>query len=88
MPVTPFYRYRCPKDDGTTYIGRKERHLQVRVKEHKTAGQSPSAIFSHLAECDCSDAQDNFETFYRANNNYEFSISAALMIAHHKPNLN
>ena len=82
------YRYRCPKNGGTTYIGRTKRHFLVRMKEHMTASQSPSAIFNHVIDCDCSASKENFEIIYKAKNTYELNIAEALLISNYKPDLN
>ena len=82
------YRYRCAKNGCTSYIGKTKRHLLVRVKEHRTASQSSSAVFNHLYTCDCSVRTEDFEILHRTRNEYDLNIAEALLISYHKPNLN
>ena len=42
------YKFQCLIDSNKVYIGKTKRHLTTRVKEH---GQGPSAIRSHLDDC-------------------------------------
>ena len=82
------YQYSCSNDSSTTYIGKTRRHLISRMKEHTTVSNNPSAIFNHIATCNCAVSFDNFKILYSCSNDYDLSICEALHIRDFKPTLN
>ena len=64
-----------------------KRHLLTRVKEHQSI-HSKSAIFDHIASCNCEVSYENFRIIFRAKETYSLSIAEALLIKDRRPILN
>mgnify|MGYP000436362814 FL=1 len=79
------YRFNCSVDQNVAYIGKTKRHLGVRMKEHTTPSSSYSAVFEHLATCNCS---PNFVVLKSCSDENELPTMEALLILEQKPNLN
>ena len=83
------YKFQCPDDPSTSYIGKTKRYLNKRVSEHR---KSNSAINTHLLTCNtcCSvpDLSVHFKVLSRANTDFELRILEALLITEHRPDLN
>ena len=87
------YKYTCSLDPSTSYIGKTERHLIVRAREHLDVRGEGSAVGDHVASCeDCqtavrSDPLCNF-TVLRRCNKYDVEFYEALLIKRFQPILN
>ena len=81
------YQFTCAENQHITYVGKTKRHLLTRVKEHKGVN-SKSAIFDHIASCNCKVSYDNFRILFHAKETYSLSIAEALMIKDRRPILN
>ena len=81
------YKFSCSEHQNISYIGKTKRHLVTRVKEHKSV-HSKSAVFNHIATCNCKVSSDNFNVIYKCNDNFSLGIAEALLINQHKPILN
>ena len=98
--LTPFplkarvlYKFQCLSDSDTTYIGKTERHIVTRAKEHLTPKESSqSAVTSHIFDCEtCKKGQlsvDQFCIIKQCRNDYRCKINEALMIKKLNPVLN
>ena len=82
------YRFMCPLEAGTNYIGETQRKLWRRVVEHST--DESSAICRHRCHCiTCSgDIHEQFKVLYRAKTPLQLTIAEALYIKKHSPTLN
>ena len=81
------YQFDCSENQNITYIGKTKRHLLTRVKEHQSI-HSKSAIFDHIASCNCKVSHENFRIIFRAKETYSLSIAEALLIKDRRPILN
>ena len=84
------YKFQCPGDLDTQYIGETERQLFVRIKEHTKP--TNSAVFSHIEQCRiCQNHNDIFNCFevikFCKNRNILLAVEA-IMIKKLKPKLN
>ena len=79
------YKVTCSVDQNVAYIGKTKRHLGLRMKEHTLPSSSFSAVFQHIATCNCS---PNFTIIKSCTDEYELSIMEALFIREQKPSLN
>ena len=82
------YKYVCSVDQNTTYIGKTKRHLALRVKEHLSTTSANSAVFQHVATCNCAASIQNFSVLRCCQSDYDLSIMEALYIRDNKPSLN
>ena len=87
------YKFQCLSDSDTTYIGKTERHIATRAKEHLTPKRvNPSAVTSHIFKCaTCKTGPlsvDNFSIVKQCRNDYRCKISEALVIKKCNPVLN
>ena len=84
------YRFTCPRDSDTQYIGYTNRPLQARVKEHLTKGNS--AISDHIASCQgCNGTRlsiDNFDILRKCRKKADTPIYEAILIKKYNPSLN
>ena len=81
------YKFCCPVDPGTTYIGRTQRHLCKRIKEHSSP-LSQSAVFNHTLACTCKFSSANFTILRSSASKLDLSIFEALYIKARSPSLN
>ena len=81
------YKYTCPMNTDTNYIGKTSRQLCRRIKEHFTPEKN-SPVFNHILNCSCSHNHNNFKVLKTARNDYELSVLEALFIKNQKPPLN
>ena len=84
------YKFQCPGDLDTQYIGETERQLFVRIKEH--IKPTNSAVFAHIEQCrNCQNHNDIFNCFevikFCKNRNILLAVEA-IMIKKLKPKLN
>ena len=84
------YKFQCPGDLDTQYIGETERQLFVRIKEHTKP--TNSAVFAHIEQCRiCQNYNDIFNCFevikFCKNRNILLAVEA-IMIKKLKPKLN
>ena len=83
------YRFTCPSDSETQYIGYTNRSLRERVSEHLKGG---TAVSDHISICkSCGDKGvtiSNFEILRKCRNKCETPIYEAIMIRKHNPALN
>ena len=82
------YKFQCLIDSNKAYIGKTKRHLTTRVKEHC---QGPSAIRSHMDECNvCREkvSSESFTIIDSGQTDFDITIKEALYIKSHKPVLN
>ena len=90
------YKFKCLSDSDKTYIGKTERHIATRAKEHltpKTANTvNPSAVVSHISNCEtCKTGPlsvDHFSIVKQCKNDYRCKINEALVIKKCNPVLN
>ena len=82
------YRLKCTKEGcDASYIGKTERILCHRVKEHRT--QASSACFQHEKQHKGHHINyDEVEILDSADNNLKLQIKELLQIVNHKPTLN
>ena len=85
------YKFTCPGDPDTSYIGHTIRSLRERTKEHLNPTNG-TAIGNHIFSCEkCqeSGASDkDFVILRRCRNRMESAIQEALLIKRQKPILN
>ena len=86
------YKFQCPGDLDTQYIGETERQLFVRIKEHTKPTNSSSAVFSHIEQCNiCQNHTNIFNCFdvikFCTNRSILLAVEA-IMIKKFKPKLN
>ena len=81
------YKFVCSRDANEAYIGKTQRHLFARIKEHLNPLKQ-SAIRDHRLECDCVCTEKNFVVLKQCSNNFELSILESLLIKQHRPTLN
>ena len=82
-----FTKFICSRDANEAYIGKTQRHLFARIKEHLNPLKQ-SAIRDHRLECDCVCTEKNFVVLKQCSNNFELSILESLLIKQHRPTLN
>ena len=86
------YRFTCSLDVNTSYIGKTERHLIARVKEHlDLQGKKQSAVKDHIKDCAACQANtsiDNFTILKHCKNYRDVNVHETFLIRHHKPSLN
>ena len=84
------YRFTCPSDSDTQYIGYTNRPLRTRVTEHLRKGNS--AISDHIALCKGCGTKgvtiNNFEIIRKCRNKLETPIYEAILIQKYNPKLN
>ena len=74
------YKFQCLNDSDTTYIGKTERHIVTRAKEHLTPkGSNQSAVTSHIFGCEaCKKGHlsvANFSMVKQCRNDYRCKIN-------------
>ena len=83
------YRFTCPSDSDTQYIGYTNRLLRERVNEHV---RGKTAVSDHIAFCNgCLDngvTINNFEILRKCRNKFDTAIYEAILIRKHNPSLN
>ena len=93
------YKFSCPQQCGSVYVGSTIRTLKTRIYEHKgfsirtgraLAKPSQSSIRSHSGQCtgDCAVPASSFEVLSYGKNVNEIRIIESLYIHKLKPNLN
>ena len=87
------YKFKCLSDSDNTYIGKTERHITTRAKEHLYhKGSNPSAVTTHIAGCEaCKTGQlsvVNFSIVKQCRNDYRCKITESLIIKNENPALN
>ena len=84
------YKFTCPGDLNTQYIGETERQLFLRIKEHTTT--TNSSVFSHIEACkycqNCDNISDCFKVVKFCTTHSNLLASEALLIKKYKPKLN
>ena len=84
------YKFTCPGDLDTQYIGETERQLFLRIKEHTTP--TNSSVFSHIETCkycqNCDNISDCFKVVKFCTTHSNLLASEALLIKKYKPKLN
>ena len=82
------YKFTCPGDLDTQYIGETERQLFVRIKEHTTP--TNSSVSSHIETCkyclNCNNINDCFEVLKFCSTHCSLLVSEAILIKKYKPN--
>ena len=81
------YQFTCSGDQNVSYIGKTKRHLVSRIREHLSP-TSNSAVFEHVATCNCPCTADNFNILATCSSPLELSIAEAIHIRELKPSLN
>ena len=83
------YRFTCPSDSDTQYIGYTNRSLRERVNEHV---RGKTAVSDHIALCKgCNDKGvtiNNFDVLRKCRNKLDTAIYEAILIRKHNPSLN
>ena len=79
------YCFTCEVDPRFTYIGKTLRHLNIRVKEHKS---KISAIFDHRLNCSCRCNPENFKILASDSDGFALNIKEAFYIKKLSPKLN
>ena len=80
------YRFKCSLDANISYIGKTDRHLMTRMKEHLNPNsQEKSVVTKHISQCaHCQDNEgfDNFEILRhcRENRSTFFTTSHLLIL--------
>ena len=86
------YKFKCSFDKSISYIGKTERHLVVRAREHLNSGTAEkSAVGKHITKCTLCQNQasiDNFEILRQCHDNMSLSVHETLLIRKHNPSLN
>ena len=86
------YRFKCSLDANISYIGKTDRHLMTRMKEHLNPNsQEKSAVTKHISQCaHCQDnvGFDNFEILRHCRDNRSTFLHETFLIRKHKPSLN
>ena len=73
------YKYQCPADLGSSYIGETKRQLIRRIKDHFT--EKSSAICRHIQSCECSNTfKSNFAVLKQMRTGFKLIIMEALLI--------
>ena len=84
------YKFSCPGDLDTQYIGETERQLFVRIKEHTTP--TNSTVFAHIENCifcqNCDKIFNCFEVIKFCKKRSNLLAVEAIMIKKFKPKLN
>ena len=84
------YKFTCPGDLDTQYIGETERQLFVRIKEHITP--TKSTVFAHIESCshcqNCINIYDCFKVIKFCKSYSTLLSVEALLIKRYKPILN
>ena len=85
------YKYTCPRDEGTSYIGMTTAQWFVRIGQHFDPSKK-SAIFTHLAQCrPCRESEpksQHFTVLKKLRNERDTEINEALLIRRERPSLN
>ena len=83
------YKFNCPGDPDTSYIGFTNRLLSERVKEHTRGG---TAVSYHIDSCvTCKDLAitiDNFQILKKCRSKLETMIFESIFIKRENPKLN
>ena len=86
------YKFSCPGDPGTSYIGKTERHFATRMDEHLDRRVEKSAVTKHINGCtSCATngvSYDNFSILRKCDSSYSTAIHEAFLIRRFKPSLN
>ena len=86
------YRFECPCDKGTQYIGETERQFFVRVNDHCTPStNASSAVFDHISQCEpCQKSPNIVEQFTIIHQCTKTDILSqeTLYIKRYRPSLN
>ena len=84
------YKFQCLNDSDVTYIGKTERHIATRAKEHLASKEG--GIAKHLIFCETCKNSDlnaqNFGIMKQCKNDYRCLLNEALLIQKFKPVLN
>ena len=85
------YKYTCPRDEGTSYIGMTTSQWFVRIGQHFDPSKK-SAVFTHLSQCrPCRGSEPkshHFTVLKRLRNERDTEINEALLIRKERPTLN
>ena len=82
------YKFQCLNDSNKAYIGKMNKYLTTRVKEHS---QGPSAVQNHLDNCHVCKEKYSCKSFVAMDSgktDFDITIKEALYIRSHKPLLN
>ena len=85
------YKFQCVRDVSKFYLGKTIRHFETRICEHLHPERNNSAVSQHISACsDCqnSDLKNNFKIIKSTSTDINTSISEALLIKKHMPDLN
>jgi hypothetical protein len=86
MESNVIYKFECSRCQST-YVGKTQRHLKVRIQEHKN--RKNLVLNKHVDECKSSISLENFTIIDRSNKNNNFLLTIeALHIRNGKPKLN
>ena len=85
------YKFVCPRDEDTSYIGMTTTQWFVRIGQHFDPSKK-SAIYSHLAQCcTCRESKPQslqFQTLKQSRGVRDTEINEALLIRKCRPSLN
>ena len=83
------YKFKCVANANIVYVGKTNRRLSQRIKEHQ---KCTSPIGRHILECDmctnCNNISDCFEIIGQSNDYLKLSIQEAIYIRKLNPVLN
>lgn len=86
------YKFVCPCDKSTQYIGETERQLFQRVKDHtRTSNTAPSAVYDHMIQCEGCSQVENITSLFsiiRQCKPKDILSHEAICIRRFKPTLN
>ena len=84
------YKFKCSRDENTSYIGESKRNLFARISEHCKVDKN-SAIFNHLYSCiDCQNVNNIVKQFtvLQACTVHTVLSTEAMLITKYRPTLN
>ena len=85
------YKFTCPRDEGTSYVGMTTTQWFVRIRQHFDPYKK-SAVFSHLAQCrvcrNSNPKSQHFSVLKQLRNERDTEINEALLIRKGTPSLN
>ena len=87
------YQFKCSRDESTSYIGKTERHLAVRMGEHLAPKgvNSDSTVGKHILKCTTCQRDASFNNFtilHKCLSSQALSYFETIYIRQHHPNLN
>ena len=85
LKANVIYLFNCGVDPSISYIGKTNRQLAKRIKEHRTR---ISAIYDHRLSCQCHCDSDNFKILDTANDEFSLRIKEEIYIKRQNPTLN